>query len=106
MTTDFCLIYVTTPSQTEARKLGKALVTNKLCACVNILPGMVSNYFWQNKVQSAQECVLLIKTKKALYKKVETFIKAHHSYECPCIIQLAIDGGAKDYLEWITETTS
>ena len=100
----FCLIYVTAKNEDEARKLGLAVVEKKLAASANILPRMHSIYWWKKKVEEADEAVLLIKTLATNYLKVEKYISEHHSYVTPCIFRISIDGGAKPYLKWLSES--
>ena len=95
------LIYTTTKTKTEAKKIGQALTKNRLAGCVNIVDKMESIYVWDNKVESSKETILLIKTKKSLAKKVMAEIKKMHSYECPCLICLPIVDGDKDYINWL-----
>ena len=99
------LVYVTTSSVREAEKIGKKLVQEQLAACVNILPKMHSIYRWKGKIESANETVLIIKTRNANFSKVEKRVKQLHSYEVPCILQIKIPQGSRDYLSWISKET-
>ncbi len=100
----FCIILTTTASQEEAERLAEMLVTQKLAACVQILPTS-SVYTWQGKVQRDAEILLLIKTTTALYLQVEDAILANHSYEIPEIIQVPVEQGFNRYLDWVKENT-
>jgi periplasmic divalent cation tolerance protein len=95
------LILTTTNSKENANKLGKELVKNKLAACVNIIEKVTSIYEWKNELVEDNEFLLIIKSKKDLFKKVEKKIKSIHSYETPEIISFDISDGSKEYLEWI-----
>jgi len=97
------LILTTAPSQAEARKLACVLVEKKLAACVNITPKIESIYRWQGKVESAEEWLLVIKTTKARTKAVERAIKELHSYDLPECIVIPIEGGSREYLQWVGE---
>ena len=94
-------IYMTVGSKEEARKIGKALVTTGLAACVNILDNMNSFYVWQGELQDDTEVVMIAKTTEdrvaQLIKKVESL----HSYDCPCIVSLPVTGGHQPFLDWI-----
>lgn len=100
----FCFIYVTAKNVEEAEKLGRAAVEKKLAACANIFPQMRSIYWWQGKIDTSDEAVLILKTKTTHYKKVEKFIVDNHSYETACVLRLPLDGGSKPYLKWLTES--
>ncbi|MCD5425882.1 MAG: divalent-cation tolerance protein CutA [Methanosarcinaceae archaeon] len=95
----FSIIYTTTSTKDEAKKIAKALVKEKLAACVNIFP-IYSIYEWDG-IQENDEFALLIKTTTKTKEKIEKRIKEMHEYETPCIISFNIDGGSIDFLEWI-----
>ena len=100
----FTVIFCTYPNSNTAKELATKLVKAKLVACVNIIPGIESIYMWEEKLEHTQEHLLIIKTTKKLYKKVEELIKEHHSYACPEIIAIPIEQGSKEYLAWIMGT--
>ena len=105
--TQFVVVLVTATSITEAEKISKALLKKNVAACVNIIPGLTSFFSWKGKLQKATELLLVIKTRKDLFKKLEKEIKANHSYSVPEIISLPILEGSKDYLDWLKlETTA
>ena len=81
------------------------LVSGKLAACVQLVPGLESHYRWKGKKETAKEVLLIIKTRSALYKKVEAAILKKHSYEVPEIICLPITKGSEAYLSWLTKET-
>jgi periplasmic divalent cation tolerance protein len=97
----FVVGMVTCSSRTEARKLARAVLTKKLAACVNILDGVESHYWWQGRLEEAKECLLLIKTTQAQTKAVTRAIKSAHSYMVPEVIFLPIVQGERKYLKWI-----
>jgi periplasmic divalent cation tolerance protein len=99
------LVYTTYPSVVEAERAGRAIVEQRLAACVNILPGMVSHYWWQGVIERGEETVMIIKTRASLTEKVRAAVKAGHSYTTPSILVLAVEGGDADYLRWITAET-
>ena len=95
------LILCTCPDQVTAERIAKLLVSQRLAACVNVLPGITSFYIWDNQQESAQEHLLLIKARQDHYPALETAIKTNHPYELPEIIAISIDCGLPEYLNWI-----
>ena len=106
MSSEYTLILTTAGSQEEARKIARALVERRLAACVNIVPGVESVYRWKDKVESAPEWLLVIKTAVAAFDRVRDTIKELHSYELPECIAISIEGGSAEYLAWLGETTT
>lgn len=100
------LIYCTCPDQETAERIAGQLISQKLAACVNILPGVRSVYEWQGQIETAQEHLLLIKSPQAQYAAIEAAIKALHPYQLPEIIAVAIERGSADYLKWIDSCLS
>ena len=94
-------VYTTYPSVVEAEEAGRALVEQRLCACVNILPGMVSFYWWQGAVERGEEAVMIVKTRAALSERVASAIKGMHSYAVPAIIVIHLESVDQPYLEWL-----
>ncbi len=99
-----CIILTTCPDIESAKKLAAMLVKAKLAACVQLCP-ITSFYCWEDELHIEPEIRLIIKTKALLYKSVEAFIKEHHSYDTPQIIQTPIDKGSTEYLAWIDDNT-
>ena len=95
------VILVTTRSEPEAHKITDLLLTKRKAACVNIVPKVDSSFWWQGKLDSAKESLLIIKTKASLLSEIVALVKAAHSYQVPEIIVLPIIGGNEDYLKWI-----
>ena len=98
-------VYTTYPSIVEAEQAGRALVERRLCACVNLLPGMVSFYWWQGKVERGEEVVMIVKTRAALAEAVGAAVKAMHSYATPAILVLPIENIDPDYRAWLMAET-
>ena len=98
-------VYTTYPSLVEAERIGKAVLEKRLAACVNILPRMISHYWWQGAVEKAEEVVMIIKTRASLAEAVRGQVKAMHSYTTPAILVLPIEGGEPAYLEWLMKET-
>src|SRR5215211_7930398 len=99
------LVYTTYPSLVEAEKAGSAIVAQRLAACVNILPGMISHYWWQGKIERGEEIVMIVKTRAALAEAVGNAVKDSHSYTTPAIAVLPVTGGDSAYLGWIVAET-
>ena len=100
------LIYMTTETEADAERIGRALVGERLAACVNIVPGMRSMYWWDGEVQQSDETVLIAKTREALVARLTERVRELHPYDCPCVISLAIDGGNPAFLDWIDAETA
>lgn len=98
-------VYITCADRAEADKIGRALVEARLAACINIIDGMNSIYWWEGKIGEGKETVLIAKTKEALVSKLIEKVKSLHSYSCPCIVTLPIADGNPDFLEWIEKET-
>jgi periplasmic divalent cation tolerance protein len=98
---DYCFVYVTVANVEEAKKIGRALVERKLCACANVLPGITSIYEWQGKLSEESETVLILKTRRQLFAEVEGGVRQLSSYECPCIVALPLVEGFSKYLDWL-----
>ncbi len=97
------VVLTTTPDIEEAKTLAQKIITEKLAACVQVLPKMKSFYFWENAVQTESEHLLLIKTLPAKFSELEKFIQANHSYDVPEIVALQSSEVAESYLGWITD---
>ena len=100
------LVYATFPSLDEAERIGGRLVDDSLAACVNILPGMVSIYVWQEQRQKDEECAMIIKSRAALADRIIETVRAIHPYDNPALVVLDIAAGSPPFLEWIMEQTA
>lgn len=100
------LIYVTFGSLDAAERLGGELVEQRLAACVNILPRMISIYRWNGERQRDEEVVLIAKTREGRKTQVIDYVRQHHDYETPAILVLPVDGGSEAYLAWIAGETA
>lgn len=98
------IVITTAGSREEAEKIAHALVERRLAACANIVGPIHSVYRWQGKVETAAEHLLILKTTAAMFDAVSQAIRELHSYELPECIQLAIEGGSAEYLEWIEQS--
>jgi periplasmic divalent cation tolerance protein len=99
------LVYTTYPSIVEAEKAGRAIVERRLAACVNILPGMVSHYWWQGRLERGEEAVAIFKTRASLARAVADAVKASHSYTTPAILVLPVESVDAAYHAWILAET-
>ena len=100
------LVYTTWPSIVEAERAGRAIVEKRLAACANILPGIISHYWWKAKIERAEEVVMIVKTRAALAEIVRAAVKEMHSYDTPAIMVLPVESVDADYYRWIVTETS
>jgi len=96
------VVLVTASNSEEAARLARALVEQRLAACVNVVSGLRSIYWWQGRVEDADEILLVAKTARHLLPAATRLVQSLHSYTVPEIIALPIVGGAAPYLEWLT----
>jgi len=94
------LVLVTAPNLEEARRIAAALLERRLAACVNVVPGIESHYWWQGKLEQGNEVLLLIKTSAEQFEAVSTAVRAAHSYECPEIVAIDPREMAPAYRSW------
>jgi periplasmic divalent cation tolerance protein len=97
------IVLTTTANEDEAGRLALAVIDSKLAACVQILPRMTSVYFWEGKIQSEHEHLLLIKTLDEKFDDLSAFIRKNHSYEVPEIVSIKADNVSDGYLKWMQE---
>ena len=97
------IVLTTAGGREEALKIARGLVEQRLAACVNIVGPMESVYRWKGKVEEAKEWLLLVKTTAEAVEGVAAAIRALHSYELPECVEISIEGGSAEYLEWIGE---
>lgn len=106
MKKEVILIYIVCKDLAEAKKIGKALLESKSCGCINIIPQMKSLYFWppgSGKVKEEDETIMLVKTQKHLFNKIEQTVKRMHSYEVPAIFSLPVDNVSRSYCDWLAK---
>lgn len=95
------LLYCPCPDLDCAKDLARQLLAARLIACANILPQMTSLYHWQGKLEEAQECVLILKTKTAHCSAIQDFLQTTHPYEVPCIMQINDLSSNPDFAQWL-----
>jgi periplasmic divalent cation tolerance protein len=98
------LVFTTCPNEEVAKIIATCLVSERLAACVNIVPNITSIYSWEDKIQCDTEVQLLIKTTKSKFAKVKTKVNELHPYDVVEIIALNIQQGDTDYLNWISNS--
>lgn len=99
------IVLCTCPDEQTATIIAERLVEEGHAACVNIVPGILSVYQWQGKIEHDDELLLIIKTRQDSYPALETLIQQLHPYELPEIIAVSIERGLNGYLEWIDQST-
>ena len=100
---DLRLYYVTCPDIATAEKISQALLTSRLIACANILPGMKSLYWWKGQIEASQECLLFLKSSQTKTRVLMERIQRLHPYEVPCILELKLEAAAKAYGDWLLD---
>lgn len=99
--TDKIVVFSTCSGAEEAEKLARALVEERLAACVSIVPGLQSIYRWRGQIESSSEHLLMIKTRRDLMPSLRAAFERLHSYEVPELLALSVIDGAPAYLEWL-----
>ena len=99
--TDKIIVFVTCESKEQAETIAQTVVTGRLAACVNVLPGIRSCYIWEQKLTWSDEVLLLIKTSRSRFGQLQDRIKALHSYSVPEIVGVTIDDAFEKYIDWI-----
>jgi|SRR5579859_962684 len=103
--TPMCVVLTTAGSSDEAKRIARALVERRVASCVNIVPGVESVYRWKGQIESAEEWLLVIKTRSQRFEDVRAAIEELHSYDLPECIMLEIAEGDKAYLDWLARNT-
>jgi len=97
----FALVWVTAPNLKSARRLAQGALAARLAACVNLVPKIESHYWWQDKIQSSAEVLLLIKTTTACLSALERYVLANHPYDTPEFVVQPLSSGKDGYLDWV-----
>ena len=94
------LIFVTVPNVEEGRRLAQGILEKHFAACVNLVPNLESHYWWQGKLETAGEVLLLIKSSAEQFEELEAFVQLHHSYDCPEVLAVDPHEMAPAYRQW------
>lgn len=97
------LIMVTTGGRNDAERLGEALVVEHLAGCCTVIPTVHSVYYREGQLKREHEALLLVKTVESRAAAVQEYVRTHHEYELPEILQIAVEGGSADYLSWLAD---
>jgi periplasmic divalent cation tolerance protein len=100
------VILVTAPSQEVANQLAHSLLTERLAACVTVVPRVMSIYAWEGKLEQAEEALMMIKTRSSRYAEVEQHIRTHHPYDTPEIVEIPVGQATQKYLQWVMQETT
>ncbi len=101
----YSLVLSTCPSD-AAESIALALLKKRLCACVNIIPKVLSLYHWKGNIERESESLLLMKTEEAKKEVLLEALREVHPYDVPELVVLPIEWGSRDYLEWISESVN
>lgn len=102
---DALLVLCTCPDEDTAERLAHSLVEDRLAACVNLIPGLVSVYQWQGRIERSREVQLLAKTSSARFQALAARLREMHPFELPEIVAVPITAGEPEYLEWLRRST-
>jgi periplasmic divalent cation tolerance protein len=97
------IVMTTIDSEEKAEELAKGIVEARLAACVQVLPRMISYFFWEGAVQREAENLLLIKTAEEKYVEVEAYIREHHSYDVPEVVAIRAEQVSEPYAKWLAD---
>jgi periplasmic divalent cation tolerance protein len=102
--TDKIVVFSSCATQEEAERIARALVEQRLTACVSVVAGVRSVYRWQGAVETAEEWLLIVKSSRERFEALRAAIEKAHSYEVPELLALPVVDGAPNYLHWIEES--
>ncbi|MDZ4198398.1 MAG: divalent-cation tolerance protein CutA [Kiritimatiellia bacterium] len=100
---DVFMVYVTVPDIRTAKAIARTVVTARLAACANLIPGVQSVYHWNGQLEESKEVALILKTVRSRRTALEETIRAAHPYDCPCIVHWPLSGGHPPFLKWIRD---
>ena len=99
---DYIVIFVTAKNKEEAEKISRLLVEERLIACANIVSPVSSFFHWVGNIEKAEECLIVMKSRRDLFAEIAEHVKRLHSYEVPEVLALPIVEGSKAYLDWMS----
>lgn len=102
---DISMFYITVGSKEEGERLAEIIIEKRLAACVNLIEGVSSFFFWEEKAQKEEESIIIGKTRSSLIQDLVDLVKEHHSYTLPCIVSWPLGDGHSPFLEWVAEET-
>jgi periplasmic divalent cation tolerance protein len=97
------LIFVTTGGRDDAERLGEALVVEHLAGCCSVIPTVHSIYYWDGQLKREHEALLLVKTTESRAADCQEYVRSHHEYEVPEILQVTVQGGSPAYIKWLSD---
>ena len=97
------VVFITTASHEEAERIGRVLVSGRLAACVNIVPAVTSLFWWEGRIATESEVLMIVKTSRERFADLSAAVSAEHSYSVPEVIALPIVDGAPAYRKWLEE---
>ena len=103
MNSEYIIVLVTTANKVEAEKIAQTLLKERLIACANILNPVTSFFFWSGKIDKAEECLMVMKSRRDLFAELAECLKGLHSYELPEVLAIPIVEGSAAYLAWMGE---
>ena len=99
-------VHVTMPDGETARRIGRTLVQERLAACVNVVPGVVSIYSWKGSIQEDDEVLCLLKTSPERFAQLRARLLELHPYDVPEVLGFSVDDGSPAYLDWVRQSTT
>jgi periplasmic divalent cation tolerance protein len=97
----YSLVYITTSGALESKEIAIKLLEEKIAACINIIPTVNSIYLWKGKIEQDDESIMIVKTKSDLVDVLIKRVEEIHSYEIPCVLEITVNKGSKNYLGWM-----
>lgn len=98
------IVFITAPDMEVGRGLARAILEGRLAACVNLVPGVESHYWWEGELCAEGEVLLVVKTVAARLEELEGLVAEKHPYDTPEFVVMGIEGGSKRYLKWLEES--